>query len=596
MAQDQGSTIKQFVKEFDNDRHRLMDIARKVQAQFGYISEDAMGTIAQALGIPLVEVRDMVSFYTFFDLREKGKNVIRLCDAVVERMHGMDLVAQAFEKELGIPFGQTTKDGSVSLKYTACMGMSDQPPSALINGLPVTRICPEDVPGIVKDIKSGKKFTSDKLQNAIPSSQVETNLRKGGEVIFAPMERGSAIRQAINKSPEAVIDQITQSGLRGRGGAGFPTGMKWSFCRKAKGREHFLICNADEGEPGTFKDRVILTKAPDILFEGMTVAGYAIGASEGYLYLRGEYAFLLGFLEQVLEQRRHVGLLGRNIAGKQGFNFDIRIQLGAGAYICGEESSLIESLEGKRGAPRHRPPFPVTYGYLEQPTSVNNVETLCCAARVLEKGPDWFKKIGTKDSTGTKALSVSGDCTRPGVYEVAFGITIDDLLDIVGSDHPQAVQIGGPSGTCVAPKDFGRKICFEDIATGGSVIVIGRKRDLLGIVHSFTEFFNDESCGWCAPCRAGTTLILKILDKILEGDGSTHDLAMLEKVGNTIKKMSRCGLGQTAANPILTTLQNFRVLYEALCKTDEYIPPFDYKKAIAAGVDIAGREPVEEEE
>jgi len=596
MAQDQGSTIKQIAKDFGNDRHRLMDIALGVQTQFGYISDDAMETIAQELGIPFVEVRDMVSFYTFLDREEDGKNVIRLCDAVVERMHGMDLVAQAFEKELGIPFGRTTKDGSISLRYTACMGMSDQPPSALINGLPLTRICPEDVPGIVKDVKGGKKYTREKLQGAIPSSQVETNLRKAGEVIFAPVERGAAIREAINRAPEEVIDQITQSGLRGRGGAGFPTGMKWSFCRKAKGKEHYLICNADEGEPGTFKDRVILTEAPDLLFEGMTVAGYAIGAKEGYLYLRGEYAYLLGFLEQVLEKRRHVGLLGRNIAGKQGFDYDIRIQLGAGAYVCGEESSLIESLEGKRGAPRDRPPFPVTYGYLEQPTSVNNVETLCCAARVLEKGPDWFKRIGTKDSTGTKALSVSGDCNRPGVYEVALGITIDELLDLAGADHPQAVQIGGPSGTCVAPKDFGRKICFEDIATGGSVIIIGKQRSLLDIVKSFTEFFTDESCGWCAPCRAGTTLILEMLDKILEGRGSTQDLAELQKVGNTIKKMSRCGLGQTAANPILTSLQNFRGLYESLCKTDEFVPPFEYEKALAAGVEIAGREPVEEEE
>jgi [NiFe] hydrogenase diaphorase moiety large subunit len=328
----------------------------------------------------------------------------------------------------------------------------------------------------------------------------------------------------------------------------------------------------------------------------MTVAGYAIGAEEGYLYLRGEYAYLLGFLEQVLEQRRHIGLLGKNIAGKQGFDFDIRIQLGAGAYICGEESGLIESLEGKRGAPRHRPPFPVTYGYMEQPTSVNNVETLCCSARVLEKGAEWFKGIGTKDSTGTKVLSVSGDCKHPGVYEIELGTAIDDLLQMVGADHPQAVQIGGPSGTCVAPKDFGRKICFEDIATGGSVIVFSRKRNLLEIVKQFTEFFSDESCGWCAPCRAGTTIILKMLDKIIEGKGSTQDLEMLEKVGNTIKTMSRCGLGQTAANPILTTLQNFRSLYEDLCKTDDYIPPFDYEKAIAAGIEIAGRDPVEEEE
>jgi [NiFe] hydrogenase diaphorase moiety large subunit len=594
MAKDQSSTIKGIAKEFGNDRHRLMDIALKVQSQLGQISEETMETIAGALSIPLVEVRDMVSFYTFFSNQDEGKNVIRLCDAVVEKMHGMDLVAKAFEKELGVPFGNTK--GDITLKYTACMGMSDQPPAALVNGIPVTRICPEDVPGILKDLKKGKKYSADKLSAAIPAAQVETNLMKEGDVVFAPMEHGAAIRAAINKSPEEVIDEITASGLRGRGGAGFPTGMKWNFCRKAKGDAHYIICNADEGEPGTFKDRVILTQAADLLFEGMTVAGYAIGAKEGFLYLRGEYAYLLGFLEGVLEQRRHIGLLGSNIAGKQGFEFDIRIQLGAGAYICGEESGLIESLEGKRGAPRDRPPFPVTYGYLEQPTSVNNVETLCCGARVLEKGADWFKGIGTKDSTGTKVLSVSGDCKHPGVYEIELGTAIDDLLQMVGANHPQAVQIGGPSGSCVAPKDFGRKICFEDIATGGSVIVFGKERNLLQIVKEFTEFFNDESCGWCVPCRAGTSIILKMLDKILEGKGSSQDLEMLENVGNTIKDMSRCGLGQTAANPILTTLQNFRDLYENLCKTDEYIPPFDYEKAIAVGIEIAGRDPVEEEE
>ena len=596
MAKDQISTIRSIVKDFGNDRHRMMDIALKVQSQLGYISEENMEAMAQALGIPLVEVRDMVSFYSFLSREKEGKNVILLCNAVVEKMHGMDLVARAFEKNLGIPFGGTTEDKKITLKYTPCMGMSDQPPSALINCIPVTKICPEDVPGIIEDIKKGSKYSFEKRATSIPAAQVETNLMKEGEVIFSPMERGAAVRSAANRTPDGVIDEITNAGLRGRGGAGFPTGMKWGFCRKAKGDTHYIICNADEGEPGTFKDRVILTEAPDLLFEGMTLAGYALGAKEGLLYLRGEYAYLLGYLEQILENRRHLGLLGKNVVAKEGFDFDIRIQLGAGAYICGEESSLIESLEGKRGAPRHRPPFPVTDGYMHQPTSVNNVETLCCAARILEKGADWFKQFGTKDSTGTKALSVSGDCKSPGVYEVELGIAIDDLLEMAGADHPQAVQIGGPSGTCVAPKDFGRKICFEDIATGGSVIIIGKKRNLLEIVKEFTEFFNDESCGWCTPCRAGTTIILKMLDKILEGRGSTQDLEMLKKVGNTIKTMSRCGLGQTAANPILTTLQNFRNLYEDLCKTDDYIPPFDYEKAIAVGVEIAGRDPVEEEE
>jgi len=594
MVGEQVNIIKGIVKQYGNDRTRLMDIARAVQEKFGYISEENMEAIASALGIPLVEVRDMVSFYSFFRRTKGGKNIVRLCNSVVERMKGMELVAEAFEKCTGVCFGQTTEDGLISLEYTPCIGMSDQAPSALINDIPVTDIKPEDVPGIVADLRKGVKYTPENLPHA--SSHIGKNLMKHGPVIFSPMERGRALRAALNMTPDEVINTVTGSRLRGRGGAGFPTGMKWSFCRKAKGEAHYVICNADEGEPGTFKDRVILTEVPDLLFEGMTIAGYAIGASEGFLYLRGEYIYLKDSLEKTLERRRHLGLLGENICGKEGFNFDIKIQMGAGAYVCGEESALIESLEGKRGAPRDRPPYPVTYGYMGQPSSVNNVETFCCAARVLEKGADWFSGIGTKDSTGTKLLSISGDCERPGVYEVEYGITIDGILEMVGAEDAQAVQVGGPSGTCVAPKDFGRRICFEDLPTGGSIMIFGKDRDLLEIVKQFIEFFIEESCGWCAPCRVGTTLLLMKLEKILKGNGSTIDLKELEDLGNTVKSMSRCGLGQTAANPVLTTLRNFQHLYNEKVKTDEYIPPFDFENAIAAGIEIAGREPVMEEE
>lgn len=586
--------IANIVDEYGKDRTSLMDIAIAVQDRFGFISEDSMEKIASALKIPLVEVRDMVSFYSFFERKKPGKNIVRLCNSVVERMKGMEEVASAFEKSTGTSFGGTSHDGLITLLYTPCIGMSDQAPSALINGIPVTNIRPDDVPGIVEDIKKGKKYNPKNI--TLSSVQVESNLRKAGEVIFSPAEKGKAIRAALNMSPEDVINTITLSRLRGRGGAGFPTGMKWNFCRKAKGKAHYIICNADEGEPGTFKDRVILTEAPDLLFEGMTIAGYAIGAREGFLYLRGEYRYLLNHLQQVLERRRSLGLLGPHVCGKEGFDFDIRIQLGAGAYVCGEESALIESLEGKRGAPRYRPPYPVTDGYLHQPTSVNNVETLCCAARILEKGPEWFAKLGTKDSTGTKLLSISGDCEYPGVYEVEYGITIDALLEMVGAEDTQAVQVGGPSGVCVAPKDFGRKICFEELPTGGSVMIFGSNRDLLEIVHQFTEFFIEESCGWCVPCRVGTTLLQKKLEKILEGKGSTLDINELEKLGNLIKRMSMCGLGQTAANPILSTLKNFHHLYDANAISTEYIPPFDFERAIAAGIEIAGRKPVIEEE
>ncbi|MFW6180800.1 MAG: NAD(P)H-dependent oxidoreductase subunit E [Spirochaetota bacterium] len=595
MAQSSNS-IKSIVAETGNDRGRLMDIALKVQHKLGYISEDSMEEIARALNIPLVEVRDAVTFYSFLHTRPTGRNIVRLTNAAVENMFSARSVAEAFEKEVGVPFGQTSGDGSITLAYTACIGMSDQPPSALINGIPVTKICPEDVPGIVKELKKGGgTYSPDKLGSADPSSLVEDNLYKEGPVVFAPFKNGTGIRAAVNKSPEEVINVITSSRLRGRGGAGFPTGMKWNFCRKSKGDAHYLICNADEGEPGTFKDRVILTRAADLVFEGMTIAAYAIGAKEGFLYLRGEFIYLAGHLEKVLERRRHLCLLGKNIAGQEGFDFDIRIQLGAGAYVCGEESGLIESLEGKRGAPRDRPPFPVTKGYKNQPTAVNNVETFCCAARILERGAEWFTRMGTKDSTGTKLLSISGDCENPGVYEVDYGLTIDDMLEMAGADDPQAVQVGGASGTCVAPKDFGRAICFEDLPTGGSVMIFGRNRDLLHIVRELSEFFVDESCGWCVPCRAGTPLLLHLFDKVLQGRGCAEDLATLESLGQTIKKMSRCGLGQTAPNPILTTLQNFRSLYTAKV-TDEFVPLFDYEKALAPGIEIAGRQPVHEEE
>jgi [NiFe] hydrogenase diaphorase moiety large subunit len=521
---------------------------------------------------------------------------VRLSTCIVDKMKGMDRVAEAFRKETGAEFGGTSKDGTISLEFTPCIGMCDQAPAVLVNGTVITNVTPKDVPGIVASLRKGKKIGTQDTDVTRPDAQVELNLKKPGPVIFSPMDGGAAIRAALNMTPDQVITTVTNSRLRGRGGAGFPTGMKWNFCRKAQGKEHYVICNADEGEPGTFKDRVILTEVPDILFEGMTVAGYAIGSKQGFLYLRGEYQYLHNYLQQVLAKRRHLGLLGRNIGGKAGFDFDIRIQMGAGAYVCGEESSLIESLEGKRGAPRDRPPFPVTKGFLDEPSSVNNVETYCCAARIMEKGTDWFSSIGTKDSTGTKLFSVSGDCKKPGVYELEFGITVDELLQIVGAEDAQAVQVGGPSGNCIAPKDFGRRLCFEDLSTGGSVIMFGPKRDMLQTVREFTEFFIEESCGWCAPCRVGTTIMRTMLDQIIEGKGSAKDLEELEKLCNTVKAMSRCGLGQTAPNPILTTMRSFPQLYSAKVRTESTGPSFDWGEALSESVGIAGRQPVWEGE
>jgi [NiFe] hydrogenase diaphorase moiety large subunit len=536
--------------------------------------------IATGLGIRPVEVNDAITFYHFLDRKPKGKTVVRLCKAVIEKQNGMPAVAAAFEKAVGTPFGGTSEDGSIGLEYTSCIGMSDQPPSALVDGRVLTGIKPGDVPGLVDEIKS---------TGTVKHSRVSLNLRQPGSCIFAPMERGKAIRTAVNMTPEELITQINVSRLRGRGGAGFPTAMKWDFCRKAKGDAHYVVCNADEGEPGTFKDRVIFTEAPDLVFEGMTIAAHAIGAAEGILYLRAEYEYLLSSLEDVLDDRRRLGLLGQNICGKEGFDFDIRIQMGAGAYVCGEESSLLESAEGKRGAPRDRPPFPVTYGYKGQPTALNNAETLVCAARILDKGAEWFAGTGTNDSTGTKLFSVSGDCEKPGIYELDWGVSVNHLLELVGARDAKAVQIGGPSGTLVAPKDFGRRICFEDLPTGGSVMVFGQDRDILQIVRDFTEFFVDESCGWCAPCRVGTTILLRTLDRIIEGGAGQADLAQLNELAGTVKACSRCGLGQTAPNPFLTSLQNMPEIYREKLRAEDYVPSFRLEDAVAFSEEFTGR-------
>jgi len=323
----------------------------------------------------------------------------------------------------------------------------------------------------------------------------------------------------------------------------------------------------------------------------MTICGYAVGADTGILYLRGEYAYLRAFLEDVLALRRDRGLLGQDVCGTQGFSFEIRIQMGAGAYICGEETALISSCEGLRGDPKNRPPFPAQQGYLGGPTVVNNVETLCCVARILEKGPGWFAEFGTKGTPGTKLLSISGDCRSPGVYELPFGVTLKEVLKLAGATDAAAVQVGGPSGQMVGREQFERTICFDDLATGGSIMVFGPERNVLEVAKSFMDFFVEESCGYCTPCRVGNVLLRERLEQILAGRGEPGDLDYLRELGETIRATSRCGLGQTSPNPILSTLQNFRPAYEALVREEKkgYRSTFDLAAALEESEAITGR-------
>lgn len=593
--------IRRICRQFGNDRARLMDIVRAVQQEFGYVPPEHFELIAREAGTHRVEVQSVVSFYAFLSDRKKGQVVIRLCNDIIDRFCGAEAVAEAFERELGVAFGEMTPDGRFSLEWTACIGMSDQAPAALVNDTVLTCLTPENVPGIVAALRTnpdpqalvtecGDGNNADPLVRAM----VRNHIRERGEVLLDGYAPDEGLRKALEKTPDAVIADIKNSGLRGRGGAGFLTGLKWEFTRNAPGDEKYVLCNADEGEPGTFKDRVLLTECADMMFEGMTIAAYAIGAETGIVYLRAEYAYLRAFLEDRLNRRRAAGLLGNRIGGQDGFHFDIRIQMGAGAYVCGEESSLISSCEGTRGDPSDRPPFPAIAGYRVSPTAVNNVESCCCAARIMDKGAAWFAGIGTEKSAGTKLLSICGDCARPGVYELPFGVTVRELLHKAGGGEAFAVQIGGPSGRMIDRSQFGRAVSFEDLPTGGSVMVFGPRRDLLDVVHAFMEFFVDESCGYCVPCRVGNVLLKQRLERVRAGEAQPEDLDYLERLGEAVRKMSRCGLGQTSPNPILSTLQNFRPIYNALVRENRsgLQKSFHVLRAVEQASELAGRRSV----
>ncbi len=378
-----------------------------------------------------------------------------------------------------------------------------------------------------------------------------------GLVTFKTIDPDAGLASALARSPAEIIAELTAAKLRGRGGAGFPTGVKWSLAAAANNDTKYVVCNADEGEPGTFKDRVILSEVPDLVFAGMTIGGIAIGAAQGIVYLRGEYAYLREPLDEALARRRAAGQLGERVLGTE-FAFDIEIRMGSGAYVCGEETALIESLEGHRGEPRNRPPFPVDSGYLGRPTIVNNVETFACVAAIMAKGAPWFAAIGTETSTGPKLFSVSGDCARPGVYEFPMGLPVSELLREVGGEDAKAVQVGGASGRCVPASAFADTICYEGISTGGSVIVFGPQRDMLHVAKNFMEFFVEESCGQCTPCREGNARLLEGVAMLEDGRCSAAYLAELTKLGEVMQLASKCGLGQSSPNAFLSIVEHFR--------------------------------------
>ncbi|GAB4316970.1 MAG: hypothetical protein Kow00127_08600 [Bacteroidales bacterium] len=594
-----SSQVQQVVEKYGRDAGRLMDIYHDLIREKGYAGEEDIREIASLLGISTVDAEQTFSFYHFFNHQPRGKYTIYLNDSLVAHMMGRAEIAEAFEKATGTKFGTVSPDGLFGLFNTSCIGMNDQEPAAIINGIVFPKITTFRVRELVKSFRAGKSVEEmvnslggGANQSTLVHAMVTNNLNRRGAVIFSDYLPGTSLEKMKLMKPQEIIDEVKESNLRGRGGAGFPTGLKWQFCSQAPGKERYLICNSDEGEPGTFKDRVILTEVPHLLFEGMIIAGYAIDAKEGIVYLRKEYEYLRRHLEAQLSDFRDQGYLGKNACGVEGFDYDIRIQFGAGAYVCGEESALIESCEGKRGEPRNRPPFPVQVGYKDQPTVVNNVETLCSVTKIIIQGAEWYKSMGTKETSGTKLLSISGDVRYPGIFEVEWGMTIREMLEMAGAVNPKAVQVGGPSGRLIGENEFERTICYEDLPTGGAMIVIGEHRNILEVVKNFTDFFIEESCGSCAPCRYLTVILRDKLQKIIDGKGVMKDLDELAAWGKQMKKANRCGLGQSAANPILTSLENFRSDYLArIEKGKEYETTFDLEAAIQESCRAVGRFP-----
>ncbi len=587
-------SVQSVVARYGASRHALVQILRELQSETGWLSRGLLDCVANAVGLTPAIVQGVASFYHFFHLQPVGEYHFLWSDNITDQMSGSRALAHEQCRLLEIKPGKLMPGAPASLEFTSCTGLGDQGPALLVNQHQVlTRMDDQRIVELAELVRAKVPVT------AWPAEwmRVDDQVHRSDVMLVANSSMGEALRCTLARGEAQTLDEIDISNLRGSGGAGFSTARKWRACLQAPcrpGDSRIIVCNADEGEPGTFKDRVLLSCQPDLVFDGMTVAARLVGAAQGFVYLRGEYRYMLEDLQQVLERRREQHLLGKDILGVAGFDFDINIHVGAGAYVCGEESALIESLEGKRGTPRIRPPFPVERGYLDQPTVVNNVETFCGAALVARHGGRWWAEIGTSQSAGTKLHSVSGDCERPGIYEYPYGVAIDQILEDCGANtstrQTQAVQVGGPSGTCLASHEFQRRIAFEDVPSTGAFMVFDQTRDMFEIARNFAHFFAHESCGFCTPCRVGTELVVRRMDKLALGHGSIFDGEELHELEALLHGTTHCGLGATATNALRDTLARFRPSYERRLQSPTFTPGFDLDAELEAARRVTGRD------
>ncbi len=574
------TSVQDQLEQYGYQQKYILQILRNIQLSQHCISQDDIKQLSESLGLARMKIQSKIDFYRFLHDKNVGDFEIYFSNSITDQMLGNKELIKLLCELLFVKPGITREDNRVTVDTTSCTGLCEQGPAMLVNGYAIGNLDVERIKKIAELVSRGTP-----LEKWPPEwFVVEDTIHKKGPLLGTESVTGEAIRRALQLGPKGVIKKLEKSGLRGCGGAGFPTHMKWKIARKTEETERYVVCNADEGEPGTFKDRMLLNQYADTVIDGMTVCAATIGAKQGFIYLRHEYHFLLEKLQKTLQQRRDSNLLGEKILGQDGFDFDIEIIMGVGSYVCGEESALIESLQGMRGIPRIRPPFPVTNGYFNKPTVVNNVETYCYAARILEHGPDIFAKGG--NSIGWKILSISGDCEKPGIYEIPLGISIKKILKKCKAKNTQAVQVGGAGGSLVSSEQFFKEISFEQANTGGSFMIFDDTRDMFERAVNFTHFFAHESCGFCTPCRVGTKLMAQMADKVENGHGAHLDIKEIHELSHLMTQASHCGLGQRAAVPMLETYQKFPESFRKRLTSEEYQPSFDVEAEIQRAKEI----------
>jgi NADH-quinone oxidoreductase subunit F len=563
-------------------RHLLLPALHAAQSRMGYISEGALNHICARLDVPPADAYGVASFYAMFALSPRAPKVVHVCDDIACRTAGAEATCQALEAQLGKP-GQSAAGGTIAWVRSPCLGLCEHAPAALVQTAGDTPkdydVAPATLDGILAVMTQPGHQPPGRISSAPQTREPRApGLRLLQRIGVADPESlddyrahggYTALRRALSMGPEAVLREVTDSKLVGRGGAAFPTGRKWEAVARSPVRPHYLVCNADESEPGTFKDRVLMEEDPFALVEAMTIAGVATGCEWGFLYIRGEYPLATARLHSAIAQARKRGLLGDDVMG-EGVRFDIELRRGAGAYICGEETALFNSIEGLRGEPRNKPPFPVQSGLFHKPTVVNNVETLVNVLDVIMDGGPAYAKTGTTASAGTKLFCVSGCAARPGLYEAPFGITLRELIDLAGGVRDgrplQAVLLGGAAGVFVTPQELDMPLTFEGTRAANATLgsgVIMLFDDTIGLGDTLLRiatFFRDESCGQCVPCRIGTIRQEEALHRLVAAKGQAGidtEVALINEVAQVMRDASICGLGQTAASAVQSALRKF---------------------------------------